>query len=124
VNEDSIVRQALAERFGIHDSIERERHTVILEMQKGPALFLKNRSWHPTQVFREENGRWFMEFSCIINIELIGWIFSWLEHVKVVAPNFLREMMAERAEYIGRMYREGLPPVQPANTDNPFTVGG
>ncbi|MFM2135203.1 MAG: hypothetical protein RL021_603, partial [Bacteroidota bacterium] len=83
VNEDAIVRQALLERFGIHDSVDTDRHTVILEMGRGPAIFLKNRMWHPTQSFREENGRWLMEFSCTINIELVGWIFSWLEHVKV-----------------------------------------
>jgi predicted DNA-binding transcriptional regulator YafY len=122
-DEEAVIRQALNERFGIHDSIDREPQKIVLEMGKGPAIFLKNRIWHPTQSFREENGKYYMEFTSSINIELVGWIFSWLEHIKAIAPESLVKIMTERADFICRMYREGNPPVSPSDTDNPFIVG-
>jgi len=123
VNEEAAVRQTLKERFGIHDSTEQEAHRIVLEMEEGPAIFLKNRNWHPTQSFRKENGRWLMEFTCIVNIELLGWIFSWLEHVKVVEPPFLRDIIEARAAYIYKMYRDDLPAIEPMNTDDPLLIG-
>ncbi len=122
-NEESLVRAALVERFGIHDSVERERHTIRLTMGEGPAIFLRNRQWHPSQSFRKEGDFWIMEFECAINIELIGWIFSWLEHVKVLAPEVLVQTIAERASFMNKMYHEGHLPVAPINTDAPFVIG-
>ena len=123
-NEEAVIRQTLTERFGIHDTVQKEKEHIVLEMGEGPAIFLMNRHWHPTQKFvKVANNSWHMEFTCTINIELVGWIFSWLEHVKVVEPASLRTMMAERAEYITRMYRKNLPPVSPQNTDQPFDIG-
>lgn len=123
VNEDAIIRQAIRERFGIHDSTQIDSHRIVLQMEEGPAIFLKNRTWHPTQTFRQEEGRWLMEFTCVVNIELIGWIFSWLEHVKVVEPAFLKDIIQARAAYINRMYKEDLPAVGPMNTDDPHLIG-
>jgi predicted DNA-binding transcriptional regulator YafY len=123
-NEEAVVRQALIDRFGIHDSVQKDRVQVVLEMGEGPAIFLMNRHWHPTQSFRKTgDNRWRMEFSCMINIELVGWVFSWLEHVKVLEPASLRDLMAERAAYIADMYRKNLPPVAPGNTDEPYAIG-
>ena len=121
--EDSILDQSLRDRFGIHDADGDNKCQIVLQMREGPAIFLKNRNWHPTQTFRQEGEFWYMEFTATINIELIGWIFSWLEHVKVVAPPILCDLMARRAAFITRLYEKNLPPVGPVNTDNPYLVG-
>lgn len=122
-DEEQQVREVLRTRFGIHDTAEGEIHTIRLAMGESPAQFLKNRQWHATQTFTKVGDQWIMEFQCAVNIELVGWIMSWLEHVKVLSPSVLKDNIQERLEYLSRMYRDNLPPVNPSNTDNPFAIG-
>lgn len=123
-NEDLLAEHELQKRFGIHDSIDRRVYKVRLRISEGPALTIQNHLWHPTQKFRrEKGGTWIMEMNCEINIELIGWIFSWLEHIKVLGPDKLLKFVADRARVIGEMYSGNLMPVNPINTDDPGLAG-
>ena len=93
-------------------------------MGEGPYLFLSRRYWHASQKFyKTASDEYFMELKCIVNIELIGWLFSWIEHVKVVSPVALKKAMQDRAELLLKMYKKQLPPVNPSNTNKPFLIG-
>jgi len=117
-------KMEISKRFGIHDSEEEKVATIKIQMGEGPYLFLSRRFWHESQKFyKTTRDEYFMELKCVINIELIGWIFSWLEHVKVVQPLSLRKSIEERADYISKMYKKQLPPVNPSNTNKPFLIG-
>lgn len=117
-------RLELQRRFGIHDSDEKKAELVVIEMGEGPYLYLSRRNWHPSQRFyKDRKGRFFLEMKCTVNIELIGWLFSWLEHVKVLQPERLRKAMEERAGYILHMYRSNGSPVNPSDTNKPFITG-
>lgn len=114
----------LQRRFGIHDSTEKKAELIIIQMGEGPYLYLSRRFWHASQRFyRDRKGHCFLELKCAINIELIGWLFSWLEHVKVIKPVRLRKAMEERAAFLVNMYRQDLQPVNPSDTNNPFLTG-
>lgn len=121
------IREAINEinrRFGIHDTNEQEVKSIKIQMGEGPYLFLSRRIWHPSQKFyRDKKGQCFLELKCAISIELIGWLFSWLEHVKVIRPASLRKSMEERAAFIVKMYRNDLSPVNPTDTNAPFLIG-
>jgi predicted DNA-binding transcriptional regulator YafY len=117
-------KQELHRRFGIHDSIEKKTEQIIIQMGEGPYLHLSNRFWHPSQRFyRDRKGHCFLELKCAVNIELIGWLFSWLEHVKVIKPVRLRKAMEERAVFMANMYRQNKQPVNPSDTNNPYLTG-
>lgn len=117
-------KRLLSTRFGIHDTAERKPVKIKLELGEGPARFLMRRIWHPTQKFyQDRKGRWFMEFNCAMSIELTGWLFSWIEHIKVIQPLSLSKQMQKRAEYIADMYRNNTPPVNPVNTNDPDLIG-
>jgi predicted DNA-binding transcriptional regulator YafY len=114
----------VSKRFGIHDSEESKEVSIKIQMSEGPYLFLSRRFWHNSQKFyKNDKGEYFMELKCVINIELIGWLFSWLEHVKVVSPVSLKKAMEDRAEFLLMMYKKQLPPVNPSNTNKPFLIG-
>ncbi|MEY4595193.1 MAG: hypothetical protein RIQ47_1603 [Bacteroidota bacterium] len=115
---------ALQSRFGIHDASDVKLHSIKIEMGEGPYLFLSKRIWHHTQKFyKGRAGKYYLEFQSEINIELVGWIFSWMEHVKVIRPTSLKRLMSERAKYILGMYQDDLNPVDPTDTNNPFIIG-
>jgi predicted DNA-binding transcriptional regulator YafY len=117
-------KQLLSTRFGIHDVQEKKPVKIKLELGEGPARFMMRRNWHPTQKFyQDKQGRWFMEMNCALSIELVGWLFGWVEHLKVIQPVALRRQMQERAEYIAKMYKKDLPPVNPKNTNDPDLIG-
>ncbi|MFM7216933.1 MAG: helix-turn-helix transcriptional regulator [Bacteroidota bacterium] len=117
------VDRLLKERFGVHDTTDPKTWRIVLEMGEGPALFLKNRRWHATQVFKRSGESWIMEFQSTINIELVGWIMSWLEHIKVLEPDCLVDLMKAKAQFISSMYGAASSPLAPENSDDPFAVG-
>ena len=117
-------RKEISNRFGIHDSEEQKPVNIKIQMGEGPYLFLSRRFWHASQKFyKTTNDEFLMELKCVINIELIGWLFSWMEHVKVISPVALKKAMQDRAEFLLKMYKKQLSPVNPSNTNKPFLIG-
>ena len=117
-------RNEVNKRFGIHDTEQDKIETIKIQMGEGPYLFLSRRFWHASQKFyKGSKGEYFMELKCTVNIELVGWIFSWIEHMKVIQPISLRNAMEERAEFLLIMYKKDLSPVNPSNTNQPFLMG-
>lgn len=119
-----VADRLLKSRFGIHDTNEGKAEKIRIELGDGPGHFLSRRQWHHSQRFtKSAKGTWYLDMECTVNIELVGWIFSWLEHAKVIRPASLRKLMQERAEHIAAMYREDLPPVNPQDTNDARRIG-
>ena len=114
----------LTSRFGIHDSDDKKIYSIKLEMGEGPYIFLSRRFWHTSQKFhRSAEGKYFMELKCRINIELIGWLFSWVEHIKIHSPDILKNNMRQRAEFIALLYTKNNGPINPSNSNNAMVIG-
>ncbi|MFM7015806.1 MAG: helix-turn-helix transcriptional regulator [Bacteroidota bacterium] len=114
----------LQTKFGIHDSNDTKVYKVIIHISKSAGIYLSNRFWHKSQKFKLlDDGSYHLEMQCCINIELVGWIMSWLEHMKVVSPTLLKEHIQKRSLYIHQMYKNNDDPISPRDTDNWDSIG-
>jgi hypothetical protein len=114
----------LQTKFGIHQTNDEKIYKVVLHLSKSTGIYISNRFWHKTQKFKLlSDGSYHMEMQCKINIELVGWIMSWLEHMKVVSPAVLKDHIVERVQYINNIYINNLDPVSPNDTNNWKIIG-
>lgn len=114
----------LQTKFGIHETNDEKIYKVVLHISKSNGIYISNRFWHNTQKFKVlSDGSYHMEMQCKINIELVGWIMSWLEHVKVLSPVILKDHITERLEYVHKMYIRNLEVISPANTNDWKSIG-
>ena len=59
--------------------------------------FLEKRSWHPTQRFiHDANGQLILQFQTQLNRELLGWIFMWMDQIKVLGPPQLVSLVGRK----------------------------
>jgi len=114
----------LQTKFGIHETSDEKVYKVVLHISKSTGIYISNRFWHNTQKFKRlSDGSYQMEMRCRINIELVGWIISWLEHMKVVSPVVLKDHIVERIQYINNIYTNNLDPVSPRDTNKWKIIG-
>lgn len=60
---------------------------VKLEFSASARMHIEGRHWHPSQSFSEGiNGALILEMDVGLSPELVSWIFSWNEYVKVLEP--------------------------------------
>ncbi len=72
-----------------------------LEFDKPTAAWVKDRMWHPSQQLkRVAGGRMRMVLAVADSRELIGWILSFGNGVRVVSPDSLRTAVKEEARRI------------------------
>ena len=72
--------------------------------------FVQNQFWHQTQIFEKlDNGNILMKITCGINRELVGWIFQWMSNAKVLKPNILANMVADKLVETAQLYKENSP---------------
>jgi predicted DNA-binding transcriptional regulator YafY len=63
--------------------------------------FIEKRSWHPTQRFiYKEDGYIILQFQSQLNRELLGWLFMWMDHIKVLGPPQLIRMIDKKLDDI------------------------
>ncbi len=71
------------------------------------AHLVRGRHWHPTQSLTEESdGRLLLEFSAAGEREILGWLFSFLPHVEILAPPSLRRACADALASATALYKE------------------
>lgn len=59
--------------------------------------FIEKRSWHPTQKFKyDDDGYVILQFKSQLNRELLGWLFMWLDHIKVLGPPQLVDLIQRK----------------------------
>ena len=74
---------------------------VELRFNKPTAAWVKDRIWHPTQhVTRLKQGELTMTLTVANNRELIGWILSFGNGVRVIQPATLRQAVRQEAQAI------------------------
>ena len=73
-----------------------EAHEIKLEFDTWAAQLIRERAWHPAQKINElTDGR--LEFTLELSSleEIMPWILSWGEHVRVLEPAALRTQLRE-----------------------------
>jgi predicted DNA-binding transcriptional regulator YafY len=76
-------------RFGVYDGTVA---TVRLRIDAAAASFFMNREWHPTQRFTvRRNGDVDMTMEVPLSPELISWVVSWADVLRIVGPKKLRD---------------------------------
>lgn len=96
---------ALSKRFGITQNINDEVYEIEIILSERTGRFVTKLFWHETQQFEKlENGNFLMTMSCGINRELIGWIFQWMSNAKVLKPDLLKDLVAEKYKEMVQLY--------------------
>jgi len=72
--------------FGVSKNIDAAVHEIKLEFSSATGLYIQQFTWHPSQKFKKKAGKLLMTFTCGINRELLGWLFSWMYNVKIIGP--------------------------------------
>lgn len=85
------INQELANRFGITKNINDEVYDVKLEFTSVTGALVSKYHWHHSEKFVKENGNWIMTMRCGINRELVGWLFQWMDNVRIIEPVLLQE---------------------------------
>lgn len=85
------INQELANRFGITKNINDEVYDIKLEFTSVTGALVSKYHWHHSGKFVKENGNWIMTMRCGINRELVGWLFQWMDNVRVIEPVLLQE---------------------------------
>ena len=81
--------------FGIVGGEEPIKVRLLFEPEL--AVYITERQWHPSQVFRtRQDGRVEMRMETTGRKELVRWVLSWMPDVKVLAPQSLRDRIAEK----------------------------
>jgi len=88
---EAYARQA----FGIVGGEEPIKVRLLFEPKL--AVYITERQWHPSQEFRPRpDGRVEMRLETTGRKELVRWVLSWMPDVKVLAPQSLRDRIAEK----------------------------
>jgi hypothetical protein len=84
-------KEIIPPAFGYHPPIVDGVFEIVLQFPPNPGEHIMNRFWHKSQRFqRLQDGTIQMHFETEINIELIGWISMWLDNVKIIKPEVLK----------------------------------
>jgi predicted DNA-binding transcriptional regulator YafY len=89
--EDLIERfqEELDSRFGISANIDNEIYNVILEFAEETGEYISSFFIHKSQEFRKIGNIYRLNLRCGINRELVEWIMTWLNKVKIISPQKL-----------------------------------
>ena len=83
--------------------------TVVVRFRADQAPYVKERTWHPSQSFRDlPDGGVEMTFRAAGEFEITRWILGWADTAEVVEPAELRERVAEAVEKSLAHYRPSM----------------
>ena len=95
--------------IGVTVKEETELQKVVIETTPLQAKYIKTKPIHESQELIEETSeKSVFAFSLIPNFELESQLLSYGEHIKIIAPEYLKDRMSERAMEMVRRY-EVLP---------------
>lgn len=94
-------------KFGLFNA---EPITVRLRFKHEILHHIENRIWHPSQnMARNPHGDLILEMQVGLTPELISWILSWSDYVKVLAPDDLITTIRERINAMLSIYQGKTP---------------
>jgi predicted DNA-binding transcriptional regulator YafY len=88
VPEDFRPEDLTGSSFGLIDGAP-----IPVRIRFAPAVahLVRERIWHPSQILEEEAaGSVLLSFEAAGETEILAWLYSWLPHVQVLAPDSLR----------------------------------
>lgn len=81
----------LDERFGISKNTTDKVYNIKLQFSEATGSFVSSMQWHKSQKIKQlANKNYIIELECGINRELMGWIFQWMDNVKIIEPEELK----------------------------------
>ena len=90
-------KEIIPPTFGYHPPIVDGVFEIILQFPANHGEHIRNRFWNKSQRFEKlEDGSIQMYLTSEINIELIGWISMWLDNVKILKPEVLKNHFMEK----------------------------
>ncbi len=90
VPEDYRVEMLTGTAFGLID--EGDAQKLKLAFSADVAHLVRERIWHPEQQIEEQNdGSLILSFCASGDKEILAWLYSFIPHVKVLAPSSLNE---------------------------------
>jgi predicted DNA-binding transcriptional regulator YafY len=93
VPEDFRVEDLTGSAFGL---IDDEPMEIRVRFGSQIAHLIRERTWHPAQILEEEEGgSLLLSFSAGGEKEILSWLYSYLPHVEVLAPDLLRASFLE-----------------------------
>lgn len=104
--------KGIENNFGYHSPLIEGEHEIVLQFPPNPGEHIMNRFWHKNQRFELlEDGSIQMRFETKINIELVGWISMWLDNVKIVGPEILKNLYSEKLQNMVLIHKNNLNPI-------------
>lgn len=84
----------MEKRFGItkRSKVSNKPEKIELHFSRITGSFIEKFSWHNSQNIRKVDNHYRVEFESEINRELVGWIFQWMNNVKIIKPKELQEL--------------------------------
>jgi len=99
--EMSILNRNLKDRFGVSQNINDDVYDITIEFASLTGEFVKAHIWHHSQMFELlSSGNLRMHLKCGINRELIGWIYMWMGHARIIQPQILKDYHMEQMNSI------------------------
>ncbi len=99
----------LAGSFGVFASAIPE--LIVLRFDDFGGRLVRERIWHASQHLKAlPDGGLELALEVGVSPEVERWILGWGEHVEVLAPATLREIIARKAKRVAALYRAGESP--------------
>lgn len=111
IKKENLINEINNHSFGYHPAFDDKIYNIKLLFPENPGEHIVNRFWHKSQKYkRVENGNIEFYLTCKIDIELLGWIMMWMDNVKIIEPEPLKEFYLERINNINTIYTKNLLP--------------
>jgi hypothetical protein len=82
----------LKNRFGVSENMDNNIYKIELELSDITGEYLKQFTWHHSQKFKLTDKGYTMTIECGINRELVSWLFSLMDNVKIIKPEILKSI--------------------------------
>lgn len=85
----------LKNRFGVTNNMDDKIYPIKLQFSESTGNYIQKLFWHPTQKITKHKKNFILEMECGISRELVGWIFQWMNNVKILEPKILADIYKE-----------------------------
>lgn len=92
-----------AHSFGVFEGKTPERVSLLFNSKIGP--YVKERTWHSTQVEVFNSNGVQLDFTLAYTPEFIQWVFGFASDCEVLGPESLKDLIRDRAESMIRIYK-------------------
>lgn len=106
--EDFRLDEYLSGSFGVFRGNDGESHRVRLRFTGGPARYVGDRQWHPSQTAETtDDGTLILSFSLTALRDVERWVLSWGGDCEVLEPHELRDAVRASATLAAARYAKG-----------------